>query len=940
MRNSLVALTLALAPLSLAYARGFPATPARLWAGGIAAAPRIPLLTDGDGDGRADLLAVFPAGEGIVDLARTSALGKPRFPGQARVGFGKDLILATAGRFRRPGGAGVLALGKDGGLALTDTLASDGRFVEQASFEKVAGRLPGKPVALVALPSGSGTDDALLVDVQGNALRVRFLAVGIEARKLSGKLPGVTQLCPTPGGDALFWTNGRGRLFRSAIADAGIGAAQKLLDGAPGEKLAVGRFTDAKSFDVLLGRQILPGGDPERIELCANLPDAKEQKSDARWLVGDLDGDGLDELVRVRRSGEKFSGDDVLIHAFGAANPLAETSGDGLLDAWKTGAVKPGGLDLAALGCRVGRKEVLVEMQRMADVTEEQVRREIGSAVGYYARLGLTLIPIYREPIPLADAAGRPWWEIGARYHPASHRGVTHWMLITNSGGGQSGELEDRGSCGSRALYATFLHEFGHQVGLDHTGRWAPNWCPIYPSLMNYAYSYQLGGKPDAVGYSDGRLSSLTLDERHLSETLPLPMDKIGFLAGPPYRYRMKPTPDGKQTLIDWNWNGAFGEKNVAADINYGYSTGGGFRNVIATAYAAPALGILGKSLAVVFGQLPEGVARPVNDGEAAKRSLGPDLPGRLTLRVWEGKSPETDGKKWSAGTEIATGGVTGDPSVASLGGALWVAYPTAGGVEIRAVDARKTVSLPTVVPGSAGAQPTLANWNGKLALLLWRDDKTPVGLRVLTAKSGTLALGDERALKLTAQTPLGAAPGERGALYLGFFGADKTGKQASAGQVAPLTLSPAGEPTLGASEWVGQRGSARPTLVFQPDAALKNRGGQLYFLAAGMFGAGSPSACHYVSTRIADRTVSDGWLTRRYYDEWTQSRSSPGACLLNGELIFASRWRGDAPGWRDNDLFVGFSGRGIETAPMGDFDDIGFIKSYGLAHSILYRSE
>ena len=85
---------------------------------------------------------------------------------------------------------------------------------------------------------------------------------------------------------------------------------------------------------------------------------------------------------------------------------------------------------------------------------------------------------------------------------------------------------------------------------------------------------------------------------------------------------------------------------------------------------------------------------------------------------------------------------------------------------------------------------------------------------------------------------------------------------------------------------------------------------------------------------------MSDGWLTRRYYDERTQSRSSPGACFFKGELIFASRWRGDAPGWRDNDLFVGFAGRGIETAPMGDFDDIGFIKTYGLAHSILYRSE
>ena len=933
------ALSLALVPLSATWAQGISASPARVWAGGIAAAPRIPLLADADADGRADLLAVFPTGEGIVDLARTSAQGKPRFPNQARGGFGRDLTLAAAGRFRPSGGTGVLALEATGNFVLTDTLGAAGTFGRPLTFPALSQNLPGKPTLLVALPNGNGTDDALLADDLGNVARLTFRRRDLDARTLAGNLPDVTQLCPTPDGATLFWTNGHGRLFRSALTESGIGPAKKIVDGAPGEKLAVGHFTDAKTFDVLLGQRLLREGNPASPPLCASLPGAKEQKNDAQWLAGDLDADGRDELVRVRRSGEKFSGDDVLVHAFGAQNPLAESSGDGLLDTWKTGLVKPGGLDLDALGCQVGRKEVLVEIQRMADVTEEQVKREIGSAVGYFARLGITLIPIYREAIPLTEG-GKPWWELGARYHPESHRGVTHWMLITNSGGGQSGELEDRGSCGSHALYATFLHEFGHQLGLDHTGRWAPNWCPIYPSLMNYAYSYQLGGKPDAVGYSDGRLSSLTLDERHLSETLPLPMDKIAFLAGPPYRYRMKPTPDGKRTQIDWNWNGVFGEKNVAADINYGYSTWGGFRNVIATAYTSPALGALGKSLAVVFGQLPDGTPKPPSDSLVEKRSLSPDFPGRLTLRVWEGASPTEGGKKWSADTELAPGGVTGDPSVASLGDKLWVAYPTSSGVEVRAADARKTVGPPTVVPNSLGAQPTLASLGGRLALLLWRDDKTPVGLRLVAVKNGKIAMGEERALKLTSQTPLGAAEGVRGTLWLGFFGTDKTGKPANAGQVAPFQLAPDGAPTLGAPEWVGQRSQTRPVVVCQPDSALKGRGGQLYFLAAGMFGAGWPSACHYVSTRIADRTVSDGWLTRRYYDEWTQSRSSPGACLFGGELIFASRWRGDAPGWRDNDLFVGFSGRGIETTPMGDFDDIQFIKSYGMAHSILYRSE
>src|SRR5207247_419587 len=113
--------------------------------------------------------------------------------------------------------------------------------------------------------------------------------------------------------------------------------------------------------------------------------------------------------------------------------------------------------------------------------------------------------------------------------------------------------------------------EFGHQLGLDHTGHQNPAWCPVYPSLMNYAYSYQLNGKPDEIGYSDGRLASVVLNERGLSEILPLPMEKVAFLSGPPYRYRLKPSDDGKSTLVDWNWNGVFGEKSVSADINYGY---------------------------------------------------------------------------------------------------------------------------------------------------------------------------------------------------------------------------------------------------------------------------------------------------------------------------------------------------------------------------------
>ena len=51
---------------------------------------------------------------------------------------------------------------------------------------------------------------------------------------------------------------------------------------------------------------------------------------------------------------------------------------------------------------------------------------------------------------------------------------------------------------------------------------------------MNYAYNYQLNGRQDNIGYSDGRLASVVLNEKHLSEILPLPMEKVAFLAGRP----------------------------------------------------------------------------------------------------------------------------------------------------------------------------------------------------------------------------------------------------------------------------------------------------------------------------------------------------------------------------------------------------------------------
>ena len=98
------------------------------------------------------------------------------------------------------------------------------------------------------------------------------------------------------------------------------------------------------------------------------------------------------------------------------------------------------------------------------------------------------------------------------------------------------------------------------------------------------------GHRLDLARYSEGALSSLVLNERHLSERLPFPRRKVEFLAMSPYQYRLEPSRDGRATLIDWNWNGILGEENVVADINYDHGTDFASQYDVGRADAAPVL--------------------------------------------------------------------------------------------------------------------------------------------------------------------------------------------------------------------------------------------------------------------------------------------------------------------------------------------------------------
>ena len=144
--------------------------------------------------------------------------------------------------------------------------------------------------------------------------------------------------------------------------------------------------------------------------------------------------------------------------------------------------------------------------------------------------------------------------------------------------------------------------------------------------------------------------------------------------------------------------------------------------------------------------------------------------------------------------------------------------------------------------------------------------------------------------------------------------------------------------------EWVGgekgrERGSGRVMQLSEEKPAL-GADGQLYLFGCGLYSSESPWSCHYVSMRVSDKTVHGGWLTKLYYDEWAQSRSAPGVCFFRGDIAFAGRWLAGDKSSENNKLFVAFSGKGIESRSMGDFDDISFIRDTGLTHSILSVGE
>jgi hypothetical protein len=117
----------------------------------------------------------------------------------------------------------------------------------------------------------------------------------------------------------------------------------------------------------------------------------------------------------------------------------------------------------------------------------------------------------------------------------------------------------------------TFMHEFGHNLGLRHGGEDHTQWKPNYVSVMNYAFQTRglfIGGSGGYFDYS--RYDFPDLNENNLNETTgigsPTTIGTYHFCG------LGNMVPDTDASSVDWNCDGDQTDTGLSYNINQGMS--------------------------------------------------------------------------------------------------------------------------------------------------------------------------------------------------------------------------------------------------------------------------------------------------------------------------------------------------------------------------------
>jgi hypothetical protein len=201
----------------------------QFWTFDFGAPPRIPHAGDADGDGRSDLLSLWPRGGCVIDVDLTSPLGKPVLGTPGFGGFGQDGLAVAFGAFADRNTAEVLAIFADGsvrvawGAQRTGSIYTHNDEVARVSVDQ----LPKKPLTAVAGDfTGDGQTDVCVIGAGGTMFvlenaRTRDGPPRLTSRFVQGTLGNVRRIAAGRLGDdkaaSLVWLDDAGDVYRAGL---------------------------------------------------------------------------------------------------------------------------------------------------------------------------------------------------------------------------------------------------------------------------------------------------------------------------------------------------------------------------------------------------------------------------------------------------------------------------------------------------------------------------------------------------------------------------------------------------------------------------------------------------------------------------------------------------------------------------------------------------
>ena len=253
------------------------------------------------------------------------------------------------------------------------------------------------------------------------------------------------------------------------------------------------------------------------------------------------------------------------------------------------------------------------------------------------------------------------------------------------------------------------------------------------------------------------------------------------------------------------------------------------------------------------------------------------------------------------------------------------------------------TIGPAIAVPGGVG-EPTLASFDGRLALLLWRSPDRPIGLRLIDIAGPEPRFGREEESDFASAVPVAAVEardGETPAFCVGLV-EPKDPEHRSWTEVRRFVRTTAGRWRESRREWVNGEVPGRDGA----SAVRRPRRASDVALVASRAGLRGARPALPLQRERDDRRSA---LVRAVHHDAgrcprnrhrlvlaplstcppASQRVGAGACWFRDDIAYAVRVHDDKP--EHNDVVkLGFYGSGALPEPMSDFNDVAFIAARG----------